>query len=156
MIKFGRRAFRPGRPPRLGKSTFGRFRPVSGPERPRNFSKSPRPLQKPVNHEFPVSQNIPEKWPVAPGYGRNSFLSIGTLTEKTGPQPTTRPQPTPKRPYLGSQGHRGPQKGSLGPHLQCDQIWSVGVSPRADPRTGKIHLLVFLARFEPQTGSRNF
>ena len=43
--------FRPERPPRPGKS-FGRFWPVSGPRRPQNFSKSPRPLQKPVNCEF--------------------------------------------------------------------------------------------------------
>ena len=41
-IKFGRRAFRPERPPRLGNPLFRCFWPVAGPGWPQNFSQSPR------------------------------------------------------------------------------------------------------------------
>ena len=63
----------------------------------------------------PMSQNIPENWPVAPSYGQKGFWSVGSLTNKTGPQPTKwPPAPPKKRPYLGSQGHVGPLTGFTG------------------------------------------
>ena len=143
----------------------------------RNFPKCPRPLQKPVNRQFlekklgkppnvvrarklcdanvlPMSLKIPENWPVAPSYRQNGFVGWVPNRQNRSPTDETAPSPTPKRPYLGSQGHVGPQ--TLGPHVACDQIWSAGVSPRADPKTGKIHFLVFLARFGAQTGPQNF
>ena len=47
---------------------------------------------------------------------------------------------------LGPRDTRDPKQGSLGPHSACDQIWSAGDSPRADPKTRKIHFLAFWAR----------
>ena len=141
-----------------------------GPGRPRNFSIPQKPPKISKSRKTGVKrrqskkvaqrkrgydeQNRPENWPVAPSYRQNGFVGWVPNRQNRSPTDETAPSPTPKRPYLGSQGHVGPQ--TLGPHVACDQIWSAGVSPRADPKTGKIHLWAFLARFGPQAGWQNF
>ena len=62
-----------------------------------------------------MSQKNPGNSPVAPSYGQNSFLWVGFLTDRTGPQLMKwSPAPPPERPYLGSQGYMGPQTGFTG------------------------------------------
>ena len=105
----------------------------------------------------PMSQKKTENYPPAPSYGRNGFLSVGSLTDRTGPQLTKRPPAPPRNGHTpGPRDTWNPKQGSLGPHLARKQIWSAGVSLRTAPKTGKIHFLVFLARFRPRTGRRNF
>ena len=92
---------------------------------------------------------------MAPSYGQNDILSVGSITDKTGRQPTKRPPPK-KRPYLGSQGHVGPQTGFTGSAFSMRSNLVGGRFAQSGPKTGQMHFLVFLARFGPPTGSRNF
>ena len=163
--------FRPERPPRLGKSTFWRFWPVSGPEWGRKFSLSPPDPLKPVNAELPgkflnttqcrqskkvaqrergSDEKFPNKTHVAPSYFQNSFL-VGWVSTRQNRSPTEEMAPSaPQNGHTpGPRDTWDPTQGLLGPHLACKQIWSVGVSPRTAAKTGKIHFLPFLARFGP-------
>ena len=55
-----------------------------------------------------VSQKLPENSPVAPGYGQNGFfLSVGALTDRTGPQPTKWPLAPPRAPVSRTPGTHG-------------------------------------------------
>ena len=60
-----------------------------------------------------MSQKNPGKSLLAPSYGQNGF-SVGSLTNKTGPTKRPLAPPQKKQPYLGSQGHTGPQTGVTG------------------------------------------
>ena len=78
-------------------------------------------------------------------------MSVRSLTDKTRPQPTKWPPAAPLSARIsGPRDTWDPKQGSLGPHSACKQISSA----RTAAKTGKIHLLVFLARFGPRTGPR--
>ena len=99
---------------------FSVFAPFRAPNGAAKFLCPPDPLN-PVNHELRpqeaepsevagirrlrksltllMSQKIPENSPVAPSYGRNVFLSVGSLTDRAGPQLTKWP-PAPPKPAI--------------------------------------------------------
>ena len=152
-MKFGRRAFRPEQPPRPGKSTFlavlARFGPRAAakflPQTPQNNSKlrpqeakpsKPQIVRKLRNaNAVPVSHKNPENSPVMPSYGQNGCLSVGSLTDKTGPQPTKCPQaPPPERPYLGPQGYIRPQTGFTAPAFSVQSTLVGGRFARNGPQ----------------------
>ena len=81
-------------------------------------------------------------------FGPETLLSVGSLTNKTGPQPTKWPLAPPQNGHiLGPRDTWDPKQGSLYPCLACDQMWSAGVSPRTAPKTGKIHFLGVFSLF---------
>ena len=70
--------------------------------------------------------------------GQNLSL-VGSLTDKTSPQPTKWPPAPQKNAHIsGPRDTWVPKQGSLGLHLAYDQIWSAGVSPRTAIKSGKI------------------
>ena len=84
---------------------------------------------------------------------RNKIFNIFPPTDKTVPEPTTRPRPPPPNAHIsGPRGTSDPKWGSLRPHSACDQIWSVGVSPRRAPKTGKIKKIGVLGPFRAPGG----
>ena len=76
-------------------------------------------------------------------------------TNEMGPSPPA-PPPQKKNGHIpGPRDTWGPKQGSLGPHLACNQIWSAAISPRANPKTGRIHF-GFFGPFQAPNGVAKF
>ena len=87
-------------PPKTSKSRFSRKTRVKPPNvvRVRKLRNA---------NAVPMSQNTPEKSPLAPSYGQNGFLSVGSLTDRTSPQLTKWPPTPSKTAICRAPGTRG-------------------------------------------------
>ena len=138
---------------------------VSGHNFCRNFSKCPNPPKTSKSRETTLrlqSKKVAqrERAPDEPKKIRKlaggtelrpKKFSVGWVPNRQNRSPTDEmaPSPPPNGHIPGPRDTWGPKQGTVGPHLACDQIWPAAVSSRMAPKTGKIHFLVFLARFGP-------
>ena len=138
-------------PPKPSKSRFSRKPPSETTQRRQNQKVAQR-------ERGPDEPKSPENSPVAPSYGPNSFLSVGSLTDKTGRQRTKCPRAPPKIkwPYPRPQGHMGPQTGFTGSAFGMQTTLVGGHLAQNGPQDRENPLFGVFGQFQALNGAAKF